>query len=72
MIKQLPCHCVNYLVTIYNPSKGSARSRWEGLSASKYLQAVLPVLVNGRVSHVRVVASKMPVAHPSIPERLSV
>ena len=39
------------------------------------LQAVLIVLVTGRVSHVRVVASEMPdykVAHPSIPGVLSV
>ena len=39
------------------------------------LQAVLTILVTGRVSHVRVVASEMPdqeVAHPSIPGRLPV
>ena len=35
-------------------------SRWEGLSTSMNLQAVLTVLVTVKVSNVRVVASKMP------------
>ena len=34
-------------------------SKWECLSALLNLQAVLTVLVTGRVSHVRVVANKM-------------
>ena len=45
-----------------DPSLGATGpcSRWEGMSGSMNLQAVLTVLVTGRVSHVRVVASEMP------------